>query len=43
MGHDDLPPAAEWPSLLESAALRVSSAEDREDLFLIKAMRAADY
>lgn len=43
VGHDDLPPAADWPTLLEPAGLRVSSAEDREDLFLIKAMRAADY
>jgi demethylmenaquinone methyltransferase/2-methoxy-6-polyprenyl-1,4-benzoquinol methylase len=40
VGHDRLPPAAEWPMLLEAAGLRLISAEDREDLFLLKARLA---
>lgn len=37
VGEDRLPPAAEWPALLQPAGLRLTSAEDRDDLFLVKA------
>jgi hypothetical protein len=35
-----LPTAAEWPVLLPSAGLRLICAEDRDDLFLVKAQSA---
>jgi len=41
VAQDRLPPAAEWPALLEPAGLRLVSAEDREDLFLVTAQVAS--
>ncbi len=35
-----LPPAAEWPALLQPAGLCLISADDRDDLFLVKARLA---
>lgn len=40
VAHDHLSPTAEWPALLQPAGLRLISAEDREDLFLVKAQIA---
>ena len=40
VGHDRLPPAAEWPELLRPAGLQVTEAVDRQDLFLVKATLA---
>jgi len=37
VGHDHLPPAADWPSLLRPVGMEVREAVDREDLFLLKA------
>ncbi len=37
VGGDRLPPAEEWPALLEPAGLTVALAEDRDDLFLLRA------
>jgi SAM-dependent methyltransferase len=37
VAHDRLPPAAEWPGLLEPLGLEISKAVDREDLFLVQA------
>jgi SAM-dependent methyltransferase len=37
VGHDHLPPVAAWPALLGSAGLTLVEAEDRDDLFLVKA------
>lgn len=37
VGHDQLPPATAWPALLAPAGLTLTEAEDREDLFLVKA------
>ena len=39
--HDLLPPADQWPGLLAPAQLTVTTPEDRDDLFLLKATRAA--
>ena len=40
VAHDRLPPAAEWPALLQAAGLRLRHIEDRDDLFLMEAARA---
>lgn len=37
VGHDCLPPAAQWPELLRPAGINVIDSKDREDLFLLKA------
>jgi SAM-dependent methyltransferase len=42
VGHDRLPPAAEWPALLGPAGLHLSEVADREDLFLVRAYTDAD-
>jgi hypothetical protein len=36
VGHDHLPPAAEWPVRLQAAGLRLVEAVDREGLFLVR-------
>ncbi|MCZ7641282.1 MAG: hypothetical protein M5U12_37645 [Verrucomicrobia bacterium] len=38
MAGDRLPSAAEWEPLLRAAGLRVVELEDREDLFLLRAV-----
>lgn len=40
VASDRLPPAAEWEPLLREAGLRVVELEDREDLFLLRAVGA---
>jgi len=43
VGHDHLPAAAAWPALLGPAGLTLVEAEDREDLFFVRArLEAAD-
>ncbi len=37
IGHDFLPPAKEWSTLLNRAAFRLLLAEDQSDLFLVQA------
>lgn len=37
VAHDHLPPAATWPELVRPAGMRIVTAVDREDLFLVKA------
>ncbi len=37
VGHDRLPPAAEWPELVRPMGLEVTQTADDEDLFLVKA------
>jgi hypothetical protein len=40
VGHDHLPPAAEWSALLDPVGLKPTEALDGEDLFLVKAGNA---
>jgi SAM-dependent methyltransferase len=37
VGHDHLPPASAWPTLVRPAGLKLAEAVDREDLFLVRA------
>jgi SAM-dependent methyltransferase len=37
VGHDQLPPASQWPERLRPVGLRVTEAADQEDLFLLRA------
>lgn len=37
VGHDHLPPLSQWPALLSRAGLSLAEAEDRDDLFLVRA------
>jgi len=38
--HDHLPPATEWPSLLQAAGLTLQQAIDRADLFFVEAVKS---
>jgi ubiquinone/menaquinone biosynthesis C-methylase UbiE len=39
VGHDHLPSAAAWPTLIAGTALRLLSLTDEEDLYLLKAVK----
>ncbi len=42
VGHDHLPPASEWSALLHPVGLKLTEAEDSEDLFLVRAEKSAE-